>query len=114
MACTDEGLQGHLIHHLAEAVGDPDKPVRTWLKEASVPLGIAKPMKPGRVFPQALPLDSEAILDHWQVPTNYLSYGSTEQAPKRSFARIGKLDGWTGVRPLQNWSKLTGQSHSIG
>ena len=35
-----EGAQGDLISAIAEAMGDPDAPVRRWLRQRSFPLGI--------------------------------------------------------------------------
>ena len=70
----EEGLQGDLLSRLAEATLDPDAPVRRWLQQEAVPLGVEVPIEPGGVFPPATYTAAEDALDRWSAPTNYLSF----------------------------------------
>ena len=62
---NEEGLQGPLLHALAERLGDPDVPARTWVLNKAAPIGIERPIQPGGVFPELREADLDETEDVW-------------------------------------------------
>ena len=62
-AWAKEGLQGSLIYRLATHLGDRDRPVREWLRDGVVPLGIECPIEPAGIFPLSCPSAAEHDVD---------------------------------------------------
>ena len=71
---ANEGLQGELIHGLAVHLRDPDVPVRGWLRDDAVPLGIDKTIEPAGIFPTVDPRLAGCEQDLLCGDGNYSSY----------------------------------------
>ena len=99
-AGPDQELQGHLIAQLAEAMGDPDKPLQAWLKRGTVPLGITNPIEPGGVFPLAQQnlSEGESDLQYWL--DNYSSY-TEHQAEADAILATERDRGWLEWSPTR-------------
>ena len=86
-------LQGELIAGLATRLGDPDEPVRRWLRQGTVPLGISSPIEAGGVFPHAVSdyPDVDTDLGFWL--DNYSSFAE-HQGGAEEILRKERAKGW--------------------
>ena len=90
---TDERLQGKLIFQLAEHLGDPDRLVRTWLREESVPLGIERAIEPSGIFPVVELATADDDLEMDCSGVNYSSY-EEHKAGAPAILQLERDRGW--------------------
>ena len=99
-----EGLQGSLIYNLAAYLGDPDEPVRTWLRDEAVPLGIECPIEPAGIFPSSIPSAADDVDLNCGI-NNYASYGQHKDGADAILQR--ELDhDWLGWAPSEQALEL--------
>ena len=82
-----EGLQGNILHQIAQALGDPDELVRKWLDSAETPLGIEEPIQPGGVFPPADQAAACAPLDGYYNDANYSSFDEDREGAEANLQK---------------------------
>ena len=89
----ETALQGRLIAELAARLGDPDSPVKEWLRRGTVPLGIQAPIVAGGVFPSADPVYPEVDTDLNFWLENYATFSEHQEGAEEILERE-RAAGW--------------------